>query len=87
MALPILQIERKFREINPETYKTDFVFYGVINTRSANSKLRIPNSELGSAVCRGNENERFWKPREPEQLKIITLNRCFGFLGIFTEFR
>lgn len=32
MALPILQIERKFNEINPDSYKTDFVFYGVINT-------------------------------------------------------
>jgi hypothetical protein len=41
MALPILQIERKFREFNPDSYKTDFVFYGVINT-----ELRIVNTEL-----------------------------------------
>jgi len=43
MALPILQIERKFTEINPDFCKTDFVFYGVINRefRIANGELRI----------------------------------------------
>ncbi len=45
MALPILQIERKFRELNRDFYKTDFVFYGVINTelweQAFQSKLRV----------------------------------------------
>lgn len=45
MALPILQIERKFREFNRDFYKTDFVFYGVINRDSqiTNYECRITN--------------------------------------------
>ncbi len=52
MALPILQIERKFNEINPDSYKTDFVFYGVINT----SELQLfdPHSKLFALSLQNN---------------------------------